>query len=361
MNAAAAVGAAPSAWSWRVSARPWFAMQAVRLSRWMPDASLGLSEALRRRVREAASREEPWIYHPLLCAVTFDQSDKGRDLRLAVWAAANSDNDESLGDVVFDAPCWIWGRDGGVLIESGQYSLRSLAERVRPSDDHKRIVDLDPWIDCVGLPLPAGIVDYEGWSWAHRQPLTADDERRLRHGIVGFLVSGAMLAERLPQCAEWVSGIVRVVVPLHSAGGNRFRSGSSAALPGLVFTDINGPTEQLLETLVHESAHHWLCLAEAEGPLVDPAHAQTYTSPLRADPRPLRGIFLAFHALAFMTAFYRDWFEAVDVGKKRAAFDSVRKLRDDAQATLNAGRHALTDHGRAMFDLTIRNVVAYAS
>ncbi|WP_158298689.1 aKG-HExxH-type peptide beta-hydroxylase [Sphingomonas psychrotolerans] len=320
---------------------------------------MGLSPSVRDRLVAAAVAEAPWLYHPVACAV-MSRPTIGRDLRLAVWAAANMEDD--LGEVTLETPEWIWGPEGGASLDPGRYALCGLAEQIcSPPDEFERLVELDPWCDSVGLPLDEGVVNTPEWGWPHRQPLTAEDEQRLRRGLVTFLEAGARLHRHLPTCADWVRHSTKVVVPLYSCGGQRFRSGSCASLPGLVFSDLEGPHEQILETLVHESAHHWLIIAEAEGPLVDPSHYASYASPLRQDPRPLRGIFLAFHALAFMTAFYHDWFRALGAGEKQRQLQmQTRALRDDACATLNRARSALTDLGRELLDTTTARVVAYA-
>lgn len=321
---------------------------------------MGLCRSVHDQLMHAAATEAPWLYHPVACAVS-SQPTVGRDLRLACWAAANMECD--LGEVELGAPDWIWGPDGGAALEPGRYSLRELAQHIsQPAEEAgERLVELDPWCDSVGLPLDEGIVATPEWGWAHRQPLTETDEQQLRRGLVTFLEAGAMLRQRLPKCADWVQGATRVVVPLYGTGEQRFRSGSSASLPGLVFSDLDGPHEQILETLVHESAHHWLIIAEAEGPLADPSHHATYSSPLRSDPRPLRGIFLAYHALAFMAAFYHDWFRTLDTTERqRRLYTQIRDLRDDSFDTLGRAYSALTDLGRQMFDTTSARVVAYA-
>lgn len=355
-------GIRPNPWSWRISFRPWFAFQASRLSAWQPKPVLEVSPSLPEVLAKAALRQEGWVYHPLLSAVTLAESNESRDLRLLVWAAANNQNGESLDSVVVTNPTWIWNSDGGAEIEPGRYDLKELAGRFIKTSNEISPIALDVWIDSVGLPLPDGIVDYEHWSWSHVQPLAVEDEQRLQRELVGFLGAVETLKTLLPECAAWVSAVTKVVVPLRGTPETRFRSGSSAAIPGLIFTDIDGPVEQIIESLVHESSHHWFCVAEMAGPLVDPLSNLTYKSPLRSDPRPLRGIFLAFHALAFMSAFYRDWaIVRSNVLRIQKMLDSVVSLRDDAYTTLQNARSELTDYGRAFLDRTTEQVVSYAN
>jgi HEXXH motif-containing protein len=349
-------------WSWRGSADGWFEGVLRALSDWVPDPGLELHEVVRDRLMEAARERQAWLYHPLVSAVTLGEQRLDRDFRLALWAAAHQDADTDLGSVSVPEPVWGWAPDGGRQVEPGRQDLVVLAQDVCSPEAASPIpVTLDVWIDSVGLPLPQAIVSYEEWSWAHHQPMSDEETERLQYDIVRFLHAMHALGELDPDCSEWVAAVTKVVVPLYGTPGTRFRSGSSAALPGLIFSDLDGPITQALESMVHESSHLWFCLAEAEGPLVDPAHDARYKSPLRADPRPLRGIFLAFHALAFMAAFYSDWAE---VGPSRedalAELDAVRELRDDALGTLEPARAALTDRGRSFLDTTLERVVAYA-
>jgi hypothetical protein len=351
---------APGPWSWRIPVRHWFVLHEAAFQNWRPAPELNLAPTLPGLLAEAASREERWLYHPFATAATIEQRNVSRDLRLALWAAIHDERIES--EVNVPAQTWMWTADGGGPIEPGRHDLRALAQQFSGAKNSGAgRVEMDLWIDTVGLPLPDGIVDYERWSWAHCQPLSPEDEGRLQREVVAFLVAREALMQDLSACASWVADVTRVIVPLRGTPETRFRSGSSASIPGLVFTDIDGPVEQIIESLVHESAHHWLCVAEAAGPLVDPAHTLRYTSPLRTDPRPLRGIFLAFHALAFMSAYYREWSEIhperKGVGKM---LDGVRRLRDDALQTMRTAESALTDIGREVYRTTVERVVAYA-
>jgi HEXXH motif-containing protein len=353
-------GASP--WAWRVSASGWYADVARGLAVWQPDPALEVDSVVRDRLVEAACNGEEWLYHPVLCAVTLGQRRLGRDLRLVLWAGAHSEDRADLGAVTVPGPTWAWAADGGRLVERGRHDVVELGRRAcTPATEPLVPLALDVWIDAVGLPLPPEVVAYEEWSWAHHQPLAPEEGAHLRHDVVRFLRAARALQQLHPDCSDWVTGVTKVVVPLYGTSGPRFRSGSSAALPGLVFTDIDGPITQVLESLVHESAHLWFCIAETECPLIDPAHDGRYRSPLRPDPRPLRGIFLAFHALAFMGAFYRDW-AGVTPARDEALdeLEAVRSLRDDAAATLESARDALTDAGAQFLDATLRLPVAHA-
>src|SRR3954471_5556184 len=103
----------PDPWAWRIPFRSWYALQASQLIKWNPDPSLNISACVPRILAEAALREEPWLFHPLLCAVTLDESQVARDLRLVLWAAAHDKNGDAFDRVVLEQPVWMWDADGG--------------------------------------------------------------------------------------------------------------------------------------------------------------------------------------------------------------------------------------------------------
>jgi HEXXH motif-containing protein len=157
----------------------------------------------------------------------------------------------------------------------------------------------------------------------------------------------------------WITEVTHIAIPLRGEGTS-FRSGSHPAIPGLVELDMLAE-DQILEALVHESAHLYLYLTEAGGPLINPDHTERYSSPLRADPRPLRGILLAYHALAFISARYRD---ALDVPQTslwgERELDACRRSAREAEETLYSQLRHLTPAGQNFLDST-RQVLEYSS
>jgi HEXXH motif-containing protein len=124
--------------------------------------------------------------------------------------------------------------------------------------------------------------------------------------------------------------------------------------------DIDIDPVFVLEALVHESAHHHLCLAEMESLLVDPKHDGTYPSPLRPEPRPLRGILLAYHALAYICALYVEARACGFIPRDayRSEADDLQSKLDAAESTLCSSRQFLTESGDQFFSETM-NVAAH--
>jgi HEXXH motif-containing protein len=120
-------------------------------------------------------------------------------------------------------------------------------------------------------------------------------------------------------------------------------------MPGLVqIAGLNGPVAAL-EGLVHESAHHHFRMIEAGGLISQPHEGDAYRSPLRADPRPLRNVFLAMHAVRHVVAFYDD---AIGVGLIGAEWssrqDKLHALLEKGTSTLSRNQNQLTPRGEAL-------------
>jgi HEXXH motif-containing protein len=212
-------------------------------------------------------------------------------------------------------------------------------------------IPLDPWSSIFG---------YDGQAtWAVSEEAPEHVEAEVRKAALVAMRAYAIAAKHLPHIWLWVREFTRVVMPLDGVG-RTFRSSSYPEYPGLVLADATSEL-QLLEALVHESAHHLLYSWEGHGDLIDPDDRTTYSSPLRPDPRPLRGILLAYHALSYIYAFYGDFAasvpgRAVDV----AEIDELRVKRDEARETIEGSLTAITPLGRAFLNETA-NVAAYAA
>ena len=108
--------------------------------------------------------------------------------------------------------------------------------------------------------------------------------------------------------AREVSGEIRsLLAEVVFAGGApdekfTFHGISSFFLWGTVLINAEGhktPLE-LVQTLAHESSHMHLFAVALDGPLVHNSDEERYHSPLRADPRPMDGIYHATYVTARM-------------------------------------------------------------
>jgi HEXXH motif-containing protein len=294
------------------------------------------------RLRECllwhAERHSDWLYHP--CAKAFGNGSArdtlSDDLSLIVWAGLNDrDIDTRL---TVPRTLSVWTPDGGKTVRAGEYALGEILSDIRVGGG---LLSLDVLSPMAAAAHPA--------AWARVERLDEEAAARLRGEIYTFLRAMDFLSVSLVECAVWVRQATKVVVPLVSAGDGQVRSTSISGYPATVFTDITSQVE-LLETLVHESAHQHFFLAEANEPLVDPRHDGLYYSPLRKEPRPLRGVFLAFHALAFIRRLYCDLAGTglMEEPQRAAEVERAGESLLKAHESLKSGERYLTGAGRTL-------------
>lgn len=332
-------------WHWRPDAGAWYDRLLQLCHRWEASDGLRLDEVcLRTAVSEAVAAKQPWLIHPCMNALTYsnDYLKVQRDLQMSVWVALNSGQD--LGYVVVDEPVWLWSFDGGAMIEQGSHRLARIAERLCGERPDLPIA-IDPWSQSTKVEFHQ--------LWRDAKPLGEDERFRLQCELRLCVGSILKMKEMLPECLAWVCSRTKVIVPLRRLSGEHSSSSSAAELPGVVFLTLHNQI-QAIEALVHESAHQHLFMAEYSGTLVSPDHNGRHTSPLREDPRPLRGILLAAHALAYMKAFYKEANNQSLASSDflNARWDNINGLYEDARRTLFANRRHLTDHGIEFLDAT---------
>lgn len=331
------------AWRWRPDFAPWFDRLASKAQAWQPTADINPAAGLASSLQKAAERAEPWLFHPCLGAVThnFPLGRCERDVALAGWLAANADVD---GYLTLEEPLWCWSTDGGVQLDCGRHELRRVGE-LMIAGQAPDVMMIDPWCTVLGYPYA------DTWAAAASSSRTAGTAD-VQKGVIVALRTFALIAAAVPDAWTWLNGLTRTLVILKGEG-KVSRSSSAADLPGLVMADTMSELA-LSELLVHETAHHLLYVTEAGGPLIDADESRLFVSPLRSDPRPMRGILLAYHALAFICAFYAD-LDSSPAGKDAvdaADFSNLQRLMGEAESTLLAAAASFTPRGRTFFDRT---------
>jgi hypothetical protein len=336
--------AARPCWQWRSNTTAWFRRVGAAGREWSPPAALRAApDDLRGALLDAAGSGEGWLLHPVLTALTDPrfQAAQAAQVRLTAWAIAHL-ADRLPDDLRLEVnePVWAWGSDGTLLLEPGSYSPEGLAAIVGAMPD---ALVPDPWGDSFSHRDDLGdLVDHAWWNKSD-----AEVTDRLAADLRALMAAEHALEETLPATSRWMRDAARVVVPLASPPSPAFRSGTMADLPGLVLVEVTNQYLLTLEALVHETAHLHFHLEEMSAPFFVPGDPHLYSSPLRVDPRPLRGIFLAYHALAHMVSFYEDWAAATGDPRCAEALPELIAGRDDAAATLQAAEDTgLTDAGR---------------
>lgn len=299
-----------------------------------------------------------WIDHPVLAPICMGIDDERLDLQLIWWLADHAALDGAARAAWPRSRTdqWLLRADGPQRVAAGQAPSPPAGPQPDPSytpdpsqaPDPLQRIALDPFWTCLGAAGMARVGVPPEWSWAATPPVDADERAELDRQIAGFGATMAWLAATLPDVHRWCAAVTQIVFPYRSVGPERFRSSSRTDLPGAIFLDISVPVPLLIEGLVHESAHRHLFRWEADGPLIDPGHCARYDSPLRPDPRPLRGIYLAWHALTYMVLAYgaMERVGALPPGSRELA--DLRDRARDAEVVLRGAAAHLTDRGRAL-------------
>jgi HEXXH motif-containing protein len=272
-----------------------------------------------------------------------------RDVCLAAWVAANTDRD--LGFVDLSRPIILWCGAGDEEVPAGRHTLATLGALVaRPSPIG---LGVDVWCRTTGV-VTAGT-----WPALSASELL-EREAELERSLKSFLRTIAVLSERCPELVAWIRSATRVVRPLVPIA-NVARSSHYVDVPGLVEADISRGVAQTIELVVHETAHLHLRAAQAAADLIDPCHAATYPSPLRPEPRPLIGILLAYHALAYICTALAGTAKAgvIDPENSEPVILDMSRRRNDARAVIEAARCHFTDEGAEFVDRT-HDVADYA-
>lgn len=332
-------------WSWRPRTDAWFARLYDTAEQWRPSPSLGLDAwQLRRLIQKSAARCSTWLIHPCASALTLRtaQNKLQSDFQLVVWLALNTG--EQLGVAYLEEPTWVWSPGGSTRLAAGHHDLSALAVRLGGSQGGSPVA-IDAWGHTTNVQFHQ--------LWRDLTPFGPPEQETLKTDLMLLCRALGAAEKHLPSCFQWAISRTKVVVPMRRISGEHSSSSSASDLPGVVFLTLHHEV-QTLDAFVHESAHQHLFMAESAGALVDPSHTALYKSPLRNDPRPLRGILLAWHALAYIAAYYADALAAslaAAAGLAKNLEETRRKLAD-AQSILLANRAHLTRYGREFVDQT---------
>jgi HEXXH motif-containing protein len=112
-------------------------------------------------------------------------------------------------------------------------------------------------------------------------------------------------------------------------------------------TGLPGPV-RLAEALVHEGAHTRCNAAQLVRPFLRPAggDGELVMTPLRADPRPLAGLFQQLVVLVRSALLYRRLPVGTGAAAHRARQDKLIGQARQGAETLDRHRDVLTDHGQ---------------
>jgi hypothetical protein len=337
-----------SAWKCYVSKRGWFKHLAQNIESWRPDPSFIISVTdFRNYLVNMAAKEKDWGFHPCVNTLTsmHGTSKLKRDIQLALWFASH----EEIGvlSIKVEKELWLWSGRGPVRVQKGLYDLKTLSNQFISEKDGKEIL-LDIWCHSIGFPVKS--------SWPLKNPINRNDIIQLGMDIRSFFEAIYLLKNSIPECYNWINNVTRVVVPLAPAQQKSLRSNHYTSIPGMVNLDLFGGEINILELLIHESAHLYFFLAEMNKKLIEPRCKSLYWSPLRNELRPLRGIFVAYHALVFICAFYNDLNskKIVPVARFVTEWKKHSDQMEKCEKTLELASSCLTEDGLKFFQDTKR-------
>ncbi len=335
-------------WKWLPDKSPWYFKTKESIGEWRPAASLQADEGLLKEVLlDACDEKANWLFHPCISPIYTSIGNAQGDFQLMLWVASNSSKFRT--NIVLEKPLYAWNVNGSELIEPGSYDIGSIVFDFKPEDPIAPVA-LDIWGDSFG-GNSEDLAKYNPFGF-RRSVTSEDDLQSLRGQIVRFYSMLQFYGRLFPDAHEWLVSTTKVVCPFTGSNPDRFRSSSINLIPGIIWADLHGGDLQIIESLVHETAHQYLFIAETDAPLIKPGDKPVFSSPLRKDPRPLRGIFLAFHALAYMAHAY---FEIATLTKSDSAMNAGNDILTrckDAESTLEKNFAMLTENGASFFEKT---------
>jgi hypothetical protein len=275
----------------------------------------------RQIIVDLIRREHPDFVMPFMNSTYCDaRTAHVRATQAKIWAALVEPSFNQ--SIVCDYEIIFWSGTRGARLTSGTYRPEYFRDK------------------CPGPRILA--FDYSATSivtseLAKPPPSKPRRMERAEEHIKAFLTA-------MPECAEWVCRAIKVIVPFRGVQG-RYSCSSDPRFPGVLWVDVTDP-DFIGEGLVHEAAHKHFDFAEAEAPLAL-ASPSTFMSPLRSEPRSVRSILLAYHALAHIAAYYRSAIRTSFISATRgnAEYKQTLHALNDAERSLQSGEQYLTDAG----------------
>lgn len=158
----------------------------------------------------------------------------------------------------------------------------------------------------------------------------------------------ALIHAEMPDLHDEITGIVRQIVLSQAPKGAKFEFDGASHYQywGLLLLNPNHHATPLavVEVLAHEAAHSLLFGLTVEEPLVFNPDDELFPSPLRADPRPMDGIYHATYVSARM-AWAMDRMAAsprLSQQDRKIAAEAARKDREN----FRSGYQVVQAHGR---------------
>jgi hypothetical protein len=146
-------------------------------------------------------------------------------------------------------------------------------------------------------------------------------ERSVDEWLAALRAALTLVGAHLPETRAEMDLFVQQVVPT-GYFTDRHLSASYREAIGTVYLSLHPSHLTMAEALVHECQHGKLNALFAIDDVLDNADEPLYDSPVRPDPRPLRGVLLAVHAFVAVARLYE---------RRTASLDAVARVAGGPQ------------------------------
>jgi HEXXH motif-containing protein len=133
-------------------------------------------------------------------------------------------------------------------------------------------------------------------------------EKSVEHWVQVLRDAYQIIEQLLPELAEEMSWMLRHVVPV-GYDDEKHLSASYLEASGVVYLTLHPHLMTMVEALIHEFQHNKLNVVLGIDPVLHNAEFPLFASPVRPDPRPLRGVLLAVHAFQPIAKMYEAMLE----------------------------------------------------
>ncbi len=165
----------------------------------------------------------------------------------------------------------------------------------------------------------------------------------------------AIVERYLPELRREIDVGLATIIPV-GFDAERHLSATYRESIGAVYLSLHPEPVTMAEALVHEFSHTKLNALFEVDAVLDNADEPRFASPVRPDPRPLRGVLLAVHAFVPVVRMHEAMIAAGDPRAVSAArLDEVRQGNAEGLGVLLTNA-APTPIGRALFDELSRRV-----
>jgi len=147
-----------------------------------------------------------------------------------------------------------------------------------------------------------------------------------------------LIGSYLPGLREEMRLMLRQIIPV-GTDEHQHLSASYREAIGTVYMTLHPQPMTMTEAMIHEFQHNKLNALSHLDPLMSNAFWPLYPSPVRPDPRPLHGVFLAAHAFVPVAELYRrmvaDDHAFISRGSFMKRFAKIIEVNDEAMTVLN--------------------------